>query len=243
MVVVTRLHDPLPFVAAVREPPYRTVDELSVDERDVLEAKLGDVRNYNPVVLRELARSDARFFAAVLGPLLSAEFRGVDFIGRFTVEHRELPWNMTMGFARQAWDEARHIQLDTQLLEHYGSYLGEYPDRDFFPQAEGVKPETVDPAVLLAVIHLALEGFALSFFDETRAVARETGQDLLDRCHDYNAADEITHVALGDYWQRELVDRTPSIQEAAWIAQQFAEANFDDDVRAADELANASAGG
>jgi uncharacterized ferritin-like protein (DUF455 family) len=236
---VTRLHDPLPFEAAVREPPYRTADELEPHELELLEMKLGDARNYNPVVLRELARKDRRFFAAVLGPLISAEFRGVDFIGRFTVEHRTAPWNMTIGFARQTWDEARHIELDTQLLEHYDSYLGEYPDRPFFPEVDGVKPETIDPAVLLGVIHLALEGFALDFFDETRAVARQAGQDLLDRCHDYNAADETTHVALGDYWQRELCEAAPEIRETAWMAQQFAEQNFDKDVVAAAELASA----
>ena len=83
---MTRLHDPLPFEAAVREPPYRTVDDLGPDEREALEEKLGDVRNYNPVVLRELARRDRRFFAAVLTPLLSAEFSGDDFIGRVVVE-------------------------------------------------------------------------------------------------------------------------------------------------------------
>lgn len=235
------LHDPLPFEAAVREPPYRGVDDLDEDEREFLQNKLGDLRNDNPFVLCELARRDPSWFAAVLSPLLSAEFRGVDVIGRLAVECRDVPWNLTLGLARQAWDEARHVELDTQLLEGYGSHVGEYPDRPFYPDTGGIPPGTLDPAVLLRVVHLALEGFALSFFDLVRSVARESGQHVLDRCLDYNIADETTHVALGDYWQSRLSEGKPDVRELARVAQELAESTFEQAARAAEQLAAPSA--
>lgn len=236
-----RLHDPLPFEAAVREPPYRDQDDLDEHEREVLRDRLGDLRNNNPFVLCELARRDPRWLAALLSPLLSAEFRGVDVIGRLAVECRDVPWNLTLGLARQAWDEARHVELDTQLLEGYGSRLGEYPDRPFYPDTNGVAPGTLDPAVLLRVVHLALEGFALSFFDQVRAVARETGQHVLDRCLDHNIADETMHVALGDYWQSRLSEGKPEVRELARLAQELAEVTFEAAARAAEQLAAPSA--
>lgn len=237
---MARLHAPLPFEAAVREPPYRDVDDLDDLERDALQDRLGDLRNNNPFVLCELARRDPRWFAAVLSPLLSAEFRGVDVIGRLAVECRDVPWNLRLGLARQAWDEARHVELDTQLLEGYGSRLGEYPDRPFYPDTNGVAPGTLDPAVLLRVVHLALEGFALSFFDQVRSVARESGQHVLDRCLDYNIADETTHVALGDYWQSRLSEGRPEVRELARLAQELAEATFEQAARAAEQLATST---
>jgi len=46
------------------------------------------MQNYNPVVLREMARQDRHFLAPLIMSILSAEFRGVDFFGRFVVRVR-----------------------------------------------------------------------------------------------------------------------------------------------------------
>ena len=115
---------------ARREPPYHDIMQLSDEERLELAKKLGGMQNYNPVVLREMARKDRRFFAPLIMAILSAEFRGIDFFGRFVVETEEynVPWHMTLAFARQTFDESRHTLLNLKLLESLGSYLGEYPD-------------------------------------------------------------------------------------------------------------------
>lgn len=208
---------------AKREPPYRSIFELTPEEQKRLAEKIGGAQNYNPVVLREMARKDRRFLAPLIMSILSAEFRGIDFFGRFVVESQEheVPWHMTLGFARQTFDESRHTLLNLKLLEHLGSYLGEYPDIIIGPPpGQEIPQEMLDPAVLLARINVALEGFALTTFEEIRALAEELGEELVERCHDYNMADEVTHVALGDYWLEKLSQREPWRKERALAAQQ-----------------------
>jgi uncharacterized ferritin-like protein (DUF455 family) len=217
------LRDRLPVGTSVREPPYRSVTELTEDERKVLAEKLGGVQNYNGFVLREMARKDRRFFAPLIMSILSAEFRGIDFFGRFTVEAQEdsVPWHMTMAFARQTFDESRHTQLNMQLLQSLGSDLGEYPDIILGPQrGDDIPPEELDPAILMARINVALEGFALPTFEETRELAEKSGETLIAHCHDYNMADEVTHVALGDYWLEKLSEEQPWRKNRAKAAQE-----------------------
>jgi len=213
---------------AKREPPYRTPMELTPEQQKTLAEKLGGLENYNPVVLREMARKDRHFFAPLIMAILSAEFRGIDFFGRFTVESQEydVPWHMTLAFARQTFDESRHTMLNMKLLEHLGSEVGEYPDIILGPQRDDIPPEELDPAVLLARVNVALEGFALTTFEEIRALAQQTGEDMVAHCHDYNMADEVTHVALGDYWLEKLSQQQPWRKERALAAQQEFEQNI-----------------
>lgn len=214
---------------AVREPPYRSVFELTQEEQKTLAEKIGGVMNYNPVVLREMARRDRRFLAPLIMAILSAEFKGIDFFGRFVVESENynVPWHMTLGFARQTFDESRHTQLNLQLLEHLGSYLGEYPDIILGPPpGHEIPEEDLDPAMLLARVNVALEGFALTTFEELRALAEYLGEELVEQCHDYNMADEFTHVALGDYWLEKLSQIEPWRKERAMAAQQEFEKNM-----------------
>ena len=206
-----------------REPPYKSVMELDEDERAELSRKIGGMQNYNPVLLRELARNDRRFFAPLIMAILSAEFRGIDFFGRFVVETQEynVPWHMTLAFARQTYDEARHTHLNMQLLESLDSEIGEYPDIILGPQGnDEIPPEELDPAILMARINVALEGFALTTFEETRELAEKMGEDLIAHCHDYNMADEVTHVALGDYWLEKLSEEQPWRKNRAKAAQE-----------------------
>jgi uncharacterized ferritin-like protein (DUF455 family) len=202
--------------------------ELTAEQQKVLAEKLGGIQNYNPVVLREMARKDRRFFAPLIMAILSAEFRGIDFFGRFTVESQEynVPWHMTLAFARQTFDESRHTMLNMKLLEHLGSEVGEYPDIILGPQRDDIPPEELDPAVLLARVNVALEGFALTTFEEIRALAEQTGEEMVAHCHDYNMADEVTHVALGDYWLEKLSEEQPWRKQRAKAAQQEFEANI-----------------
>ena len=67
---------------------------------------------------------------------------------------------------------------------------------------------------------MALEGFALTTFEEIRELAEQTGEEMVAHCHDYNMADEVTHVALGDYWLEKLSEEQPWRKERAKAAQQ-----------------------
>ena len=212
---------------AKREPPYRTSMEMTTEQQKALAEKLGGMQNYNPVVLREMARKDRRFFAPLIMAILSAEFRGIDFFGRFVVETEdEVPWHMTMAVARQTFDESRHTMLNMKLLEHLGSEVGEYPDIILGPQRDDIPPEELDPAVLLARVNVALEGFALTTFEEIRALAEQTGEEMVAHCHDYNMADEVIHVAHGDWWVAKLTEGDPEKERAARNGQQQFEEIF-----------------
>jgi uncharacterized ferritin-like protein (DUF455 family) len=208
--------------AAKREPAYKSVLDLNDEERAELARKIGGMQNYNPVLLREMARQDRRFFAPLIMAILSAEFRGIDFFGRFVVESEEynVPWHMTLAFARQTYDEARHTHLNLQLLDDLDSYVGEYPDIILGPPSDDIPPEELDPAILMARINVALEGFALTTFEETRELAEKSGETLIAHCHDYNMADEVTHVALGDYWLEKLSEEQPWRKNRAKAAQE-----------------------
>src|SRR2546428_4020899 len=208
---------------AKREPPYRTTMELTPEQQKALAEKLGGIQNYNPVVLREMARKDRRFFAPLIMSILSAEFRGIDFFGRFVVDTEdEVPWHMTLGVARQTFDESRHTLLNMKLLEHLGSSVGEYPDIILGPRRDDIPPEELDPAILLARVNVALEGFALTTFEEIRALAEPTGEEVVGHCDDYDMADEVTHVALGDYWLEKLSQVQPWRKERAKaVLQEF----------------------
>src|SRR2546422_11180020 len=84
---------------ARREPPYRSTMELTPEQQKTLGEKLGGIQNYNPVVLREMARKDRRLFAPLIMAILSAEFRGIALFGRFVRDtEREGPWHMKLGF-------------------------------------------------------------------------------------------------------------------------------------------------
>lgn len=221
------LHERVNSGEAKREPPYRTSVEMTPEQQKALAEKLGGMENYNPVVLRAMARKDRRFFAPLIMAILSAEFRGIDFFGRFVVETEdEVPWHMTMAVARQTFDESRHTLLNMKLLEHLGSEVGEYPDIILGPQRDDIPPEELDPAVLLARVNVALEGFALTTFEEIRALAEQTGEEMVAHCHDYNMADEVTHVALGDYWLEKLSQEQPWRKQRAKAAQQEFETNI-----------------
>jgi uncharacterized ferritin-like protein (DUF455 family) len=171
-----------------------------------------------------MARQDRRFMAPLIMSILSAEFRGIDFFGRFVVESEEynVPWHMTLAFARQTFDESRHTHLNLKLLEHLGSFLGEYPDIILGPSRDeaDIPPEELDPAILMARINVALEGFALTTFEEVRELAEKIGEELVAHCHDFNMADEVTHVAIGDYWLERLSEDQPWRANRAKAAQE-----------------------
>lgn len=219
----TSLRDRLAPGEAKREPPYHDILQLTDDERQELAQKIGGMQNYNPVVLREMARQDRRFLAPLIMSVLSAEFRGIDFFGRFVVESEayDVPWHMTLAFARQTFDESRHTHLNMKLLEDLGSHLGEFPDIVLGPaRGDDIPPEELDPAILIARINVALEGFALTSFEEIRELAEKIGETLIEHCHDYNMADEVTHVAIGDYWLEKLSEEQPWRANRAKAAQE-----------------------
>ena len=232
---MSKLHERMVQRESLRNPPYRQIEGISDEERQELIRKIGGVENYNLetlTILVEKHPDEPAYRRALLSLVLSAEFRGLDAFGRFVCQwhHQGVPWEMTMAMARQMWDETRHTQLNMQLLEANGGSLGEYPDILGRPPNAGEMTEeelermrNIDPVQTMATVQVGLEGIALSRFMDTHLLGKKIGDPLLEEAHDYNWADEVTHVANGDYWIKELCKDDPEREAKALNAQAFFE--------------------
>ncbi|HEX5938944.1 MAG TPA: DUF455 family protein [Dehalococcoidia bacterium] len=232
---MSKLHERMVQREALREPPYRQIETISQQERQELIRKIGGVENYNLEVLTLLVEKhpeNEEYKRALLSLVLSAEFRGLDAFGRFVCQwhHQGVPWEMTLAMSRQMWDETRHAQLNMKLLEKSGGKLGEYPDilgrnpnQEDMTEEEIERAQNIDPVQAMATIQVGLEGIALSRFMETHLLGGKIGDEALEQAHDYNWADEVTHVANGDYWIKELCKEDPEREAKALNAQAFFE--------------------
>src|SRR3972149_3660643 len=114
----------------------------------------------------------------------------------------EAPWSLIMAIARQTWDEVRHAQLATGVLESYGGQIGEYPDT-LAGGGGGAPPPSAgqaadgprraagqgmiqEPTMMLSAVNVSLEGGALTLFKETSELGRGIDEELIQHCFDYN---------------------------------------------------------
>jgi hypothetical protein len=220
-----------------RNPPYRPALTIDEQERAELDKKLGSADNYELIQLREMVRSDPaniEFRKALVSGIASAEYAGVDAFSRKVCEWQDwdVPWSLIMAIARQTWDEVRHAQLATGVLESYGGEIGEYPDT--LAGGAGGPPQGMqrpgaangaavgvpagimqDPVITLSAVNVSLEGGALTLFRETSELGERIGDGLLEHCYDYNWADEVTHTMIGDYFVRQLALDNPEQEQRA----------------------------
>jgi len=227
---VTKLSDHIKELPSRRNPPYRPALLIDDAERAELDKKLGSADNYDLVQLREMVQTDPdnmEFRKALVSGIASAEYAGVDAFSRKVCEWQDwdVPWSLIMAIARQTWDEVRHAQLATGVLESYGGEIGEYPDT----LAGGAPPAAIsgagnggpppgilsDPVVTLSAVNVSLEGGALILFKETSQLGARIGDELLEHCYDYNWADEVTHTMIGDYFVRLLAEDNPEAEQRA----------------------------
>jgi uncharacterized ferritin-like protein (DUF455 family) len=221
-------------LASQREPAYRPSMFIDDAEKAQLADRLGDASNYDIGLLREMVAADPsniEFRKALVSGIVSAEYAGIDAFSRKVCEWQDwpVPWELIMAMARQTWDEVRHAQLGTQLLESYGGEVGDYPDTlagsppNEAAQAAGraggpgaqLGDVMRDPLISLSITNVALEGAALDLFKGTSELGRKTGDPLMQHCYDYNWADEVTHTAIGDYFVKALTEDNPAEEDRA----------------------------
>ena len=162
---------------------------------------------------------------ALVSGIVSAEFAGIDAFSRKVCEWQTwpVPWQLISAMARQTWDEVRHAQLASGLIESYGGEVGEYPDtlagsppNAANEAARGTAENAAnDPLISLSVTNVSLEGAALELFQGTSALGGKVGDELMELVFDYNWADEVTHTAIGDYFVGELSKDNPEEEQRA----------------------------
>ena len=277
MRLMSELVEHMKSLPSRRNPPYRPAATIDDAERAELAKKLGDAENYDLLQLREMVQADPdniEFKKALVSGIASAEYAGIDAFSRKVCEWQDwdVPWSLITAMARQTWDEVRHAQLATGILESYGGKIGEYPDTlaggvppalqqgvqqaagavgaattggapqhahaaqqgagPASPGAAGAGGIMGDPVASLSMVNVSLEGGALTLFKETSKLGERIGDELLEHCFDYNWADEVTHVAIGDYFVKVLCEDDPEAEHKALRAHamfEFARARLNED--------------
>ncbi len=123
----------------------------------------------------------------------------------------EAPFELKLDMARQAWDEARHVEISIKLGDHMGSEIGEFAEQTMLYEAGC----NTDPVLRLTGVNRALEGLAIDVFNTMRDFGSATSDPVLYFCEDWMLADEVTHVKMGSDWLRRLSAKDPERQKAA----------------------------
>jgi hypothetical protein len=247
--MTSKLSEHIRQMPSRRNPPYRPAMTIDKEEAAELDEKLGDAANYDIGQLREMVQADPdniEFRKALISGIASAEFAGIDAFSRKVCEWQDwdVPPSLIMAIARQTWDEVRHAQLATGIIESHGGKIGEYPDTLAGGAGGGTPPSTrggghghgngpqqqagqqagggatpqgmmQEPISMLSAVNVSLEGGALLLFKGTSELGARIGDPLMERCFDYNWADEVTHTAIGDYFVKLLAEDDPELEKRA----------------------------
>ncbi len=232
------LSDYLDDHPAVRNPPYRPLATIDDAERARLDERIGGPDHYASDVLQRLVLQDPddlEYRRALVSSIVSAEYAGIDAFGRNVArwEDQPLPDGLLLAMVRQTWDEVRHARLGTELLESYGGVLGEYPDtlagasqaqQQTQEEAIAARVRALNPVMILSSVNVGIEGAALRLFSGVSRLGARIDDHLMEHVYDYNWADEVVHVSIGDWFLKRIADEHPQAERAALRAQAMTEA-------------------
>jgi uncharacterized ferritin-like protein (DUF455 family) len=108
--------------------------------------------------------------------------------------------------ARQCWDETRHVEIYSALLDHVDNRIGEFAENVMLFEFGC----SADPAERVVGVNRCLEGLALDVFNDTIRFGKAAGDETIRRSVDYVAADEVTHVRFGQVWSKALTEGDPA---------------------------------
>lgn len=149
------------------------------------------------------------FIKTQMHGIFMGEMQALEAAGRsawdFT-DDAELPWKFQLDMARQCWDETRHVEIYSALLDHVGAGIGEFPENLFLFEF-GCSD---DPAERVVGVNRCLEGLALDVFNDTIRFGKTADDEAIWRSVDFVAADEVTHVRFGQVWSKALTENDPA---------------------------------
>ena len=111
-----------------------------------------------------------------------------------------IPFELKLDMARQAWDEARHVEISAKLSDWMGTEIGQFAENTVLFEAACSN----DPILRLAGVNRALEGLAIDVFTQMKEFGDMAGDPFLEFCGDWMLADEVTHVKMGSDWLRRV---------------------------------------
>jgi len=133
-----------------------------------------------------------------------------------------IPFELKLDMARQAWDEARHVEISVKLSDWMGTELGQFAENTVLFQAACSN----DPILRLAGVNRALEGLAIDVFTQMKEFGDLAGDPYLEFCEDWMLADEVTHVKMGSDWLRKVTEKDPERRAKALEFQQVVDKLF-----------------
>lgn len=134
----------------------------------------------------------------------------------------EAPFELKLDMARQAWDEARHVEISVKLGDWMGTEIGQYAENTVLFQAACSN----DPVLRLAGVNRALEGLAIDVFTTMKEFGEVAGDPYLEFCEDWMLADEVTHVKMGSDWLRKVTEKDPERRARALEFQNIVDKMF-----------------
>lgn len=141
--------------------------------------------------------------------IFMGEMQALEAAGRsawdFT-DDDQLPWKFQLDMARQCWDETRHVETYSALLDHVDCEIGEFSENLFLFEF-GCSD---DPAERVVGVNRCLEGLALDVFNDTIRFGKQADDEAIWRSVDYVSADEVTHVRFGQVWSKALTQDDPA---------------------------------
>ena len=142
----------------------------------------------------------------LLHDLLNSEFITVERMGRILSDCPDIPWQMKLDMARQAWDEARHAEIVQRRLEELGGHVGMYPTSCFGWEQDVNRP---DPLERLALSNMTFESESCKHLRDWIAKAKATGDTRSLQLVEFLLADEVNHVLYGVHWIDALTKDDP----------------------------------
>lgn len=142
----------------------------------------------------------------LLHDLLNSEFITVERMGRILADCPEIPWQMKMDMAHQAWDEARHAEIVQRRLEELGGHVGMFRTSCFGWEQDVNRP---DPLERLALSNMTFESESCKHLRDWIAKAKKAGDTRSVQLLEFLLADEVNHVLYGTHWVDELTKNDP----------------------------------
>ena len=201
-----------PVEELARDERFHTVTnrERMGDPRTVFQTG-AQARNSNRLTPSRRDASDAA--RALMHGIFVGEIQALEGAGRTCHDFDTgtgsapdtVPFALKMDMARQAWDEARHVEISVMLSDWMGTEIGQFAENTVLFEAAC----SSDPVLRLAGVNRALEGLAIDVFTTMKEFGDLAGDPYLEFCEDWMLADEVTHVKMGSDWLRKVTENDP----------------------------------
>jgi uncharacterized ferritin-like protein (DUF455 family) len=137
---------------------------------------------------------------------MNEELNSVENAAQNLADFPDADWDVRMWIARQAYDEARHVQMFRRIYESRGGTVGHYPVLNFQFRIIS-KINTLIGR--LAVQNRTFEAGGIDAVKVAIEEAREKGDSELAELYESQGADEIVHVRFANEWIKETVSKSP----------------------------------